>query len=214
VPQDAGDPFAAGRTGLLRRLAGLLPPDVRVRAIAPAPLGFDARFSALRRHYRYRIGVAEWGVEPLRRRDVFARRRQLDVDAMRRAAAALVGLHDFAAFCKPRDGATTIRDLQALSVRGREGEVVIEVQADAFCHSMVRSLVGSLIAVGAHQVPISRPAELLAGLTRASGVHVAPALGLTLVAVDYPPEHELAERARSTRAFRELPRPGAVPEVS
>ena len=206
--------YADGRTGLLRRLAGLLPPDLRVRDITCAPAGFDARFSALRRHYRYRIGVAEWGVEPLRRRDIFARRRPLDVDSMCRAAAALVGLHDFAAFCKPREGATTIRELQALSVQGSESEVVIEVQADAFCHSMVRSLVGSLIAVGERQVPISRPAELLAGLSRASGVHVAPALGLTLVAVDYPPDDELAQRARSTRAFRELPSPGAAPEVT
>ncbi len=88
------------------------------------------------------------------------------------------------------------------------------MQADAFCHSMVRSLVGSLIAVGEHQVSVDRPAEILAGLSRASGIHVAPALGLTLVGVDYPPDDELAERARSTRALRELPRPGAVPEVS
>jgi tRNA pseudouridine38-40 synthase len=210
---DDSDRLADGRTGLLRRLAGLLPPDLRVRDIVCAPAGFDARFSALRRHYRYRIGVAEWGVEPLRRHDVFARRRPLDLDAMSRAAAALVGLHDFAAFCKPREGATTIRELQALSVRESSGEIVIEVQADAFCHSMVRSLVGSLIAVGERQVPITRPAELLAGLSRASGIHVAPALGLTLVAVDYPPDDELAQRARSTRAFRELPPSGAAPAV-
>ena len=201
----ATDDSVAGRTGLLRRLAGLLPPDVRVRRVSAAPPGFDARFSALRRHYRYRIGAAEWGVDPLRRTDVFARRRPLDVAAMTQAAQGLIGLHDFAAFCKPRDGATTVRELQALSVVLHDDVVVIDVQADAFCHSMVRSLVGSLIAVGEHQVPVSRPAQLLASASRSTGVHVAPASGLTLVAVDYPPDAELAERAVATRAFRQLP---------
>jgi tRNA pseudouridine38-40 synthase len=189
----------------LRRLAGLLPPDIRVRRVTSAPPGFDARFSALRRHYRYRIGTAEWGVDPLQRFDVLARRRPLDVDAMSRAAAALIGLHDFAAFCKPRDGATTIRELQDLTVSENGDGVVVEVRADAFCHSMVRALVGSLIAVGEHQVPIGRPAELLAGRSRASGLHIAPALGLTLVGVEYPPDDQLAERAASTRSVRQLP---------
>jgi tRNA pseudouridine38-40 synthase len=197
--------FAGGCNGLLRRLAGLLPPDVRVRRVGIAPAGFDARFSALRRHYRYRIGAAEWGVDPLRRADVFARRRPLDVEAMIQAAQGLIGLHDFAAFCKPRDGATTVRELQALTVVQHEDVVVIGATADAFCHSMVRSLVGSLIAVGEHQVPVGRPAELLAAASRSSGVHIAPALGLTLVAVDYPPDAELADRALATRAFRQLP---------
>ena len=201
APQDS---LSGGRTGLLRRLAGLLPTDMRVRRVSNAPTGFDARFSALRRHYRYRIGAAEWGVEPLSRRDVFARRRPLDVEAMARAAAALLGLHDFAAFCKPRDGATTIRELQALTVHIEGDLIVIEVQADAFCHSMVRSLVGSLMAVGEHQVPISRPAELLATATRASGIHIAPALGLTLMAVDYPSDDLLAQRSEATRATRQL----------
>jgi tRNA pseudouridine38-40 synthase len=200
-----GDPENGGRRGLLRRLAGLLPPDIRVRRVTSAPPGFDARFSALRRHYRYRIGTAEWGVDPLQRFDVLARRRPLDVDAMSRAAAALIGLHDFAAFCKPREGATTIRELQDLTVSGNGDDVVVEVRADAFCHSMVRALVGSLIAVGEHQVPIGRPAELLAGRSRASGLHIAPALGLTLVGVEYPPDDQLAERAASTRSVRQLP---------
>jgi len=198
------DDLAGGRIGLLRRLAGLLPSDVRVRAVGNVPEGFDARFSALGRHYRYRIGTAAWGVEPLLRRDVLAHRRPLDVEAMSRAAAALIGLHDFAAFCKPRAGATTIRELQGLSVRKEHDLVVFDVRADAFCHSMVRSLVGSLIAVGEHRIPIDGPATLLARGTRA-GVHIAPAHGLTLVAVDYPADEELADRAAATRSIRELP---------
>ncbi|MGI8591025.1 MAG: tRNA pseudouridine(38-40) synthase TruA [Nakamurella sp.] len=201
----SADDLSGGRTGLLRRLAGLLPPDVRVSRVGVAPEGFDARFSALRRHYRYLVGTAQWGVEPLRRRDVFARRRPLDVDAMSRAATALIGLHDFAAFCKPREGATTIRELQGLQIRQDVDLILIDVRADAFCHSMVRSLVGSLIAVGEGHVPVHHPAQLLARATRASGIHIAPALGLTLVAVDYPADVEMADRARATRATRAMP---------
>ena len=154
---DDHDADGAGRLGMMRRLAGLLPPDLRVRAVAAAPNGFDARFSALRRHYRYRIGTAGWGVEPADRRFVLARRRPLDVGAMSLAAQALVGLHDFHAFCRPREGATTIRDLQALDVRSIGDEVRIDVTADAFCHSMVRALVGSLLVVGELRSPAARP---------------------------------------------------------
>ena len=204
---------SAARRGLVRRLAGVLPPDVRVRSVTTAAVGFNARFSALRRHYRYRIGTAEWGVEPRDRRFVFARRRALDTDAMSRAAAALIGLHDFAAFCRPREGASTTRELQALTVTrsthpangttADAGEIWIDVVADAFCHSMVRALVGSLLAVGEGRAPIERPAALLASGQRTSGIHVAPALGLTLLAVDYPPDAELARRAELTRARRD-----------
>lgn len=198
------DPHAAGRLGMLRRLAGLLPPDVRVRAVTHAPDGFDARFSALRRHYRYRIGTAEWGVDPVDRRFVLARRRLLDVEAMTLAAAALVGLHDFHAFCRPREGATTIRDLQALTVHRAGDEVRVDVTADAFCHSMVRALVGSLLAVGELRLPAVRPGELLAARERTSAFPVVPPHGLSLRQVDYPADHELAGRAAGTRALRTI----------
>ena len=196
------DGLTAASNGLLRRLAGVLPPDVRVRAVAPAAPGFDARFSALRRHYRYRIGTAEWGVEPADRAFVLARRRPLDAEAMTLAASALIGLRDFAAFCRPREGASTVRDLQALSVRRVDDEVQIDVTADAFCHSMVRALVGSLISVGELRVPVGRPAALQAAGERSAEIHVAAAHGLTLLAVDYPPVAELAARAKITRAHR------------
>jgi tRNA pseudouridine38-40 synthase len=192
----------AASNGLLRRLAGVLPPDVRVRAVAPAAPGFDARFSALRRHYRYRIGTAEWGVEPADRAFVLARRRPLDAEAMALAASALIGLRDFAAFCRPREGASTVRHLQELSVRRFGDEVQIDVTADAFCHSMVRALVGSLISVGELRVPVGRPAALQAAGERSAEIHVAAAHGLTLLAVDYPPVAELAARAKITRAHR------------
>ena len=270
---------AAGLVGLRRRLAGLLPPDIRVPGVSVAPAGFDARFSALRRHYRYRVASSEWGVAPLHRFDTLAWRRPLDVAAMQAAADALTGLRDFAAYCKPREGATTIRDLERLAVtwvspdvpspplppstaggdpgpsngsvvlarvgdlarttepllgqrgplgrspesgdvsgvRGdgrlagddalgpaldQEALVVVDVTADAFCHSMVRSLVGALLAVGDGRFPIDRPVALLTAGRRTAEIAVAPAHGLTLVGVDYPVGAELAARARATRALR------------
>ena len=219
---------AAGVVGVRRRLAGLLPPDVRVPGVSVAHAGFDARFSALRRHYRYRVVSTQWGVAPLHRFDTLAWRRPLDVDAMQAAADALTGLRDFAAYCKPREGATTIRDLQRLTVTGASPEVpsppawrspnggdddagpaldrgalvVVDVTADAFCHSMVRSLVGALLAVGDGRFPIDRPAALLTAGVRTADIAVAPAHGLTLIGVDYPVGAELAARARATRALR------------
>ena len=187
----------------VRRLAGLLPSDVRVFAIRPAPPDFDARFAALWRRYCYRISDSDFGVEPLRRHDTVAWRRSLDIDAMQQAAQHLLGLHDFSAFCRRRDGATTIRRLQQLDVV-RDGHLIeVLVQADAFCHSMVRSLVGGLAAVGEGRRGIDWPGSLLTLGTRADQISVAPAHGLTLVEVGYPPDEELARRAAETRAVRD-----------
>jgi tRNA pseudouridine38-40 synthase len=194
--------LSEGVVGLRRRLAGRLPPDVRVRAVPLAAAGFDARFSALRRHYRYRIGTADWGVDPLHRTDVYARPRPLDTEAMQRAAGTLLGLRDFATFCKARPDATTIRELQQLAVAADGDDVVVTVAADAFCHSMVRSLVGVLIAVGEGRLPVEAPATMLAARERSSAVHTAPARGLTLIGVDYPADTALAARSAATRALR------------
>ena len=188
--------------GLLRRLGGVLPLDVRVRAVRIVPAGFDARFAALWRRYEYRIGDAPGGVQPLRRRHVLAWPRPLDVAAMASAADKLVGLHDFAAFCRRREGATTIRTLQDFTVERGDDDIVCTVVADAFCHSMVRSLVGALLAVGEGRRPIEWPASLLTRERRADDVSVAAAHGLTLVEVGYPPDDELAARAAVTRARR------------
>jgi tRNA pseudouridine38-40 synthase len=191
---------------LVRRLARLLPPDVRVRSVTPVPEEFDARFSALRRHYCYRVATTPYGAEPLRARDTLSWPYPLDVDAVRAASDALLGEHDFAAFCKRREGATTVRALQELAwTRGADGVVQAAVSADAFCHSMVRSLVGALLDVGRGRRAVDWPAGLLRRSERASEVPVAPAHGLTLVAVDYPPAAELAARARTTRRLRVPP---------
>jgi tRNA pseudouridine38-40 synthase len=202
---------------LVRRLRGVLPPDVRVRAVEAAPPDFDARFSALSRAYAYRVTDDPAGPEPLRRADTVAWRRPLDVAALRAASRPLLGLHDFAAFCRRRPGATTVRTLTRLDWdRDADGVVTARVEADAFCHSMVRSLVGALLAVGEVQRPPAWPAELLARGeaegARAVGVTVAPAAGLTLTAVRYPPDDELLARTRTTRAVRSPAAPGTLPE--
>ncbi|SHL01078.1 tRNA pseudouridine38-40 synthase [Pseudonocardia thermophila] len=191
---------------LVRRLARILPPDVRVRAVTPVPPEFDARFSALRRHYRYRIATAPYGAEPLRARDTLSWPHPLDLDAMRAASAPLLGEHDFAAFCKRREGATTIRALQQLdwSDPDADGVVTAAVAADAFCHSMVRSLVGALLDVGRGRRPVEWPGALLQRTERPSEVAVAAAHGLTLVGVDYPPDDQLAARDAQTRRMRTL----------
>ncbi|MGZ4528189.1 MAG: tRNA pseudouridine(38-40) synthase TruA [Mycobacterium sp.] len=195
----AGDPEFLP---LLRRLGRFLPTDVRVTRIARAPKGFDARFSALRRHYVYRLSTAPFGVLPQQARHVTAWPRPLDVESMNTASRDLLGLHDFAAFCRQREGATTIRDLQRLDW-SRDGDLITaHVTADAFCWSMVRSLVGALLAVGEHRRPVSWCGGLLSATERSSDFPAAPAHGLTLVAVDYPPDDQLAARNLITRDLR------------
>jgi tRNA pseudouridine38-40 synthase len=197
--------WAAVADTLVHRLAGLLPPDVRVYRAGRVPDTFDARFSALCRRYEYRVADAPWGAPPTRHRDTLAWRRPLDLDAMTGAAAPLVGEHDFAAYCRRRDGATTIRGLTRLDWRREpDGVIVSTVEADAFCQAMVRSLVGALLAVGDGRRPESWPASLLNRRERVSEVNVAPAHGLTLVEVGYPAdEADYARRAEATRRRRD-----------
>ena len=188
---------------LVRRLAGLMPPDARVRAVTPVPSTFDARFSATFRRYEYRVADTVFGPEPLRRYDTIGWMRPLDLDRLQEAAAGLVGLHDFAAFCTRKEHATTIRAITGLDWRREpDGVCVATVQADAFCQAMVRSLVGAMLAVGDGRRDPSWPATLLTLRERSSEVTVAPAHGLTLVAVGYPEEAGYAARADATRRLR------------
>lgn len=194
---------------LLTRLAGVLPGDVRVHGAREAPSGFDARFSATWRRYCYRV-VESAAAPPLRRRDVLVvrHRRPLDVGAMTAACADLIGLKDFAAFCRHRQGATTVRTLLRYDWSREQtvdGELLTAtVVADAFCHSMVRALVGAALAVGTGRRERGWPAQVLAGRRRDPGVGVVAAHGLVLEEVSYPPDGELAERARQSRALRSL----------
>ena len=189
---------------LARRLRGVLPTDIRLRALTTAPEGFDARFSALERRYAYR--VADGGVgDPLRRGHVVDWPRELDVDAMNAAAQPLLGEHDFAAFCKRRAGATTIRTLLDLRSERVDGVLETTVRADAFCHSMVRSLMGALVAAGEGRYAPEWTAEVLAGARRDPRVRVMPPHGLVLEEVVYPSDDALADRASATRRRRDEP---------
>ncbi len=189
---------------LVDRLAGLLPPDVRVLRTEAVAGSFDARFSALFRRYAYRVSDQPWGAPPLRHRDTLWWPRRLDLDAMRQASTGLVGEHDYVAFCRRRQQATTIRTITDFSWRRDRDDIVLaQVQADAFCQAMVRSLMGALLAVGDGRRDPQWPASLLTRPERASEVAVAPAHGLTLVAVGYPTDpRDWAERARRTRNRR------------
>lgn len=185
------------------RLGGVLPPDIVVHQVAQAPDGFDARFSATSRRYSYRLLDDPSAADPVRRRDTVTVRGPLNLTAMNTAAAALIGLRDFAAFCKQREGATTVRTLLEYGwVRQSDGVLVGTVVADAFCHSMVRSLVGALVPVGLGRRPVDWPAEVLTAARRDPGVTVMAPHGLCLEEVVYPPEADLAARARVARSRR------------
>lgn len=190
---------------LRRRLNGVLDRDVRILRVSEAPEGFDARFSAVWRRYAYRIADRPEVVDPLTRNQVLTWARPLDLEAMNAAAHVLLGEHDFAAFCRKRPGATTIRSLLDLHwERDPSGLAVGTVRADAFCHNMVRALVGCLVVVGEHRRDVRWPAEVLAGRRRDPAVRVLKAHGLTLEEVRYPPEDQLGHRARQSRVLRTL----------
>lgn len=194
---------ADGVDALERRLRRLLPDDIGLRSLAVAPAGFDARFAAVERRYVYRICDAEQGPDPLARGTVVAWRHRLDVDAMNEAAAHLLGEHDFASFCKRREGATTIRTLLELQAV-RSGDLVeTTVRADAFCHSMVRALMGALVAVGEGRFAAAWSAQVLNAAARDARVRVMPAHGLVLEQVTYPEDDRLAARAIASRRRRD-----------
>lgn len=188
---------------LARSMRALLPVDAWLTGISVAPEGFDARFSALSRHYRYLVCDDPHDFDPLRRHEVIRYPRRLNLDDMNAAAQALLGERDFAALCRPREGGSTIRRLLRLEwERDAAGMAAMSVSADAFCHSMVRALVGLLLPIGDGRRPVAWAAEVVAEGVRDSRVMVMPAQGLVLEEVRYPPDAELASRQAVTRAFR------------
>jgi tRNA pseudouridine38-40 synthase len=193
--------FADGLTyrDLRYKLNRILDEDVRIMEISDAPKGFHARFSALRRIYTYKILDNNEVIAPLSRYDVAPWYRPLDVDLMNKASALVLGHHDFAAFCKFKEGGTTIRSLEKYQWhRDSEGLLIAEVVADAFCYSMVRNLVGAVVCVADGRKDPSWMAELLANKERVSDSLVFPARGLSLTRVEYPSNDELLDRARVT----------------
>jgi tRNA pseudouridine38-40 synthase len=196
-------PESTDLSDLAYRLNRLLDIDLRVLEIEAAPEGFHARFSALRRHYQYQIVDANKAINPLDRYDRASWYRPLDLARLNEASSLLLGEHDFAAFCKFREGATTIRTLEKFQwERKADGLLVAQVVADAFCYSMVRNLVGSAVCVAEGRFEPSWIAEMLANRERISESMVFPAEGLTLVQVDYPNNAQLLARAALTISRR------------
>jgi tRNA pseudouridine38-40 synthase len=193
-----------------RRLDRSLHNDLVVRRISAAPPGFDARFSAIWRRYVYRLSDASMPSDPLRRHDVTRIGEVIDVDALNAGVPALIGLRDFAAFCRQREGASTIRTLLDLHAERRPEMIEITVRADAFCHSMVRSLVGALVAVGSGRRRLDWLAEVTALGVREPAVKVMPPHGLTLEDVGYPPVDQLAVRAKQARNRRVMTATGSA----
>lgn len=200
--------LAKGRSpepaALAARINGVLGayPDVFVRAVAEAPPGFDARFSAVWRRYEYRL--SDGGYDPLERARTTKVNTALDVTAMDDAARSLIGLHDFAAYCKWREGSTTIRALLEFDWRRDEhGILIANVKADAFCHSMVRALVGACASVGDGRLARGDVVRLRDEGLRTNAFPVMAARGLTLSEVGYPADDLLALRAEQTRARRD-----------
>jgi tRNA pseudouridine38-40 synthase len=203
VPADC---WARAAGVVVRRMSRLLPPDVRAHAISAAPGDFDARFSALWRRYSYRVCDDPAAADPLRRHDTLCHARPLDLGRMNEAAAACIGEHDFAAFCRRRCGATTVRELIRLTWARPDPRVAVAtVVADAFCHNMVRSLTGALLAVGDGTKPPGWLADVLAAGVRDPAVRVLPPHGLCLEEIGYPAAGDFADRAAMTRRVRPAP---------
>jgi tRNA pseudouridine38-40 synthase len=209
---DRTPPALAAR--LARRLNGLagMKGDLYVSSATIAPPGFDARFSATWRRYEYRVSDSGASRNPLDRARTLWYPAALDVDDMNETAKTLVGLHDFAAYCKPRPGATTIRTLQQFEwSRLEDGVLRAQVRADAFCHSMVRALVGAAVAVGEGKLAAGRAQSILQAEQRTNEFNVAPAKGLVLIEVGYPNDAEMGLRAAQTRARRDAEDHSAEP---
>ncbi|PTT22305.1 MULTISPECIES: tRNA pseudouridine(38-40) synthase TruA [Microbacterium] len=213
LPRRRRDGDEADAVGALAgRIRGVLGayPDVTVRRTSLAPEGFDARFSAVWRRYSYRLADTSTGYDPLARQWTTTLRSSLDVDAMDAAANRLIGLHDFAAYCKARDEATTIRTLLEYDWRrGDDGVLVANVRADAFCHSMVRALVGACVAVGEGRIAVDDVVAIRDARMRIPETKVLAARGLVLTEVGYPADDLLAARAEQTRRRRDADDPAS-----
>jgi tRNA pseudouridine38-40 synthase len=197
-------PISTEWSDLAFRLNQLLDKDLRILEITAAPEGFHARFSALRRHYKYQIVDDNKPVNPIDRLDRTSWYRSLDVELLNTASKLLLGQHDFAAFCKFREGATTIRTLEIFNwQRNPEGLLIAKVVADAFCYSMVRNLVGAAVCVAEGRFEPAWISKMLENKERASDSLVFPPAGLTLEKVDYPDNGELLLRAVNTISRRD-----------
>jgi tRNA pseudouridine38-40 synthase len=169
---------------LQRSINGMLAPEIVAWNVRRAVEGFDARFSATAREYRYRIGTGAWP-DPFEGRFVWHRPGALGLSPMREAARGLLGEHDFASFCRRPPSGGTVRRLERLAIARDGDRVEITARANAFLHQMVRALVGTLVAVGDGRLERLEVAKILAARNRARMPQMAPAHGLTLERVVY-----------------------------
>jgi tRNA pseudouridine38-40 synthase len=178
----AGDDVDLER--LQRSINGMLAPEIVAGDVRRAAEGFDARFSATAREYRYRIGTGAWP-DPFDARFVWHRPGSLAVASMREAARPLLGEHDFASFCRRPQSGGTVRRLERLSIARAGDRVEISARANAFLHQMVRTVVGTLVAVGDGRLEPGGVREILVARDRSRTPQMAPAHGLTLERVIY-----------------------------
>lgn len=185
-------------------MRGLLQGSLVLHQVQPVPQDFDARFSATGRRYTYRILDGQGSSpDPLRRAYAWCIPESLDLEDLNKAAHELTGLHDFLSFCKPREGATTIRELRRIYLtRHDDGVIEATVEADAFCHHMVRSLIGALVLYGTGKRTQTWLRERLENPQRDASLIMAPPHGLALAHIDYPAPEEYGLQARATRAMR------------
>ena len=189
------------------RVNTTVPEDIRLFSFVKAPDGFDARYSAIFRRYRFRIADKSSFVDPLEIRYVLQLKVDLDLKLMRQAAKQMVGLHDFGAFCKAREGASTVRRIRYIKIKRnrKAGNIVeIELKGDAFCHNMVRALSGALVAVARGRASVQDVRDKLALGSRVGSFKVLGPRGLSLVEVGYPKNSQLASQAEKARRLRSL----------
>lgn len=192
---------------MVSKLNGVLASEdgaIRILAARVVPAAFDARFSPLSRRYRYRINHGS--PDPLTRHFTYHHRKPLDTATMVKEIEDIAGLHDFGSFCKPRRGATTIRTLHAFSLDVTDEVITVWLSADAFCHHMVRALVGALLLVGDGSREPGWLRHRLEHPVRDSNMAIAPAHGLILDSVIYPRDEDVGRRAHQTRARRDTMR--------
>jgi tRNA pseudouridine38-40 synthase len=200
---DISETDAMDMKDLTYRINAILPEDISIQELEVTTADFDARFAALSRRYEYLIYQGQRN--PLLRDRAHRSYLPLDVPAMNEASQVLIGLHDFSAFCKKREGATTIRTLMKFDwTETPDGLIKVELEADAFCYSMVRGLVGAVLEVGEGKRPAEWVTEYLEGRARKPEIYAAPALGLTFESVEYPPADEFATRVQETLRVRDL----------
>lgn len=190
--------------GVLARLREKPIAEILVHDVSEVSEAFDARFSAVSRRYQYRLWSAEAQRDVLNMRFTAEVPSPLNLELMRAASAELTGLRDFTSFCKAREGSTAVRELQIFEwIETADGAYAATLQADAFCHSMVRALVGAVVAVGSQRITLQDLVRIRDDRARTSHFTVMPAHGLTLEEVVYPEADELAVRAEQTRARRD-----------